>query len=645
MRNWFYLLAFFFSLLAWPLGVTAAEEEVLQLKAAKGDSLINLCKKYLEDPHQWTEVAKASRLKNPDRIYPGQTLIIPVGLLKGTLLDARVTFIKGDVILQEKETADWTKLNLNDRVKQGSIIKTGDQGAVEITFEDGDSFFLRPNTTLGIHSAQRKGSFFNVHRLFLQKGRTLVRAIPSSVRKSSFEVSSRNAVAGVRGTEFRASVDAEDVTRMEVLKGLVALEAMNRKVEVQEGEGSLVKKGEPPLKPRPLLPPPPPMNLEPLYRWMPLRVTWGRVEHAHFYRILLARDKDFKDVVQEKLIKPLETLEITGIEDGHYYLQSLSIDDLGMEGLPLRAVEIKVRVNPQPPFIEFPPDGAEYKKKDLLLKWFKVKDAARYHLQVAEDPGFNILVENKNDIPDAKYLLRNLNFRRHWFRVRSIAEDGYEGLWSDPMSFTVLPPPPAPPVEKPEVDQQEILIRWRDLGKGIRYEFQMARDAGFKEILFAKELEKSEITLLKPKGIGTYYVRTRGIDPNGYPGDFSLPQSFEIKPPLIPPPVPAIEEMKVSWKDIQVKWSDLGKGVRYRFQMAGEKEFQNIIVARELEHPEITLSKPEEMGTYYIRVRAIDSNGLEGGFSSPQSLRIRHGIPCVPMGVLFLYGLLLLFAL
>jgi hypothetical protein len=627
----------------------AADEEVLELKVAKGDGLINICKKYLEDPQQWTEVARVNRFKNPDRIYPGQTLIIPASLLKGTPLEARVTFIKGEVILQDKENEGWTKLNLNDRVKQGSTIKTGDRSAVEITFEDGDSFFLKPNTTLGLTSAQKKGAFYRIRKIFLQKGRTLVRAIPSTGTKSSFEVSSRNAVAGVRGTEFRASVDPEDTTRTEVLKGVVGLEAMNQRVEVKEGEGSLVRKGEPPLKPRQLLPPPAPVDLEPLYRMMPLRFKLAGIEGANLYRVMLARDKDIKDVVQEKLIKPSETLEITGIEDGTYYWQSLSIDDLGIEGLPLRPVAIKVRVNPQPPFIEFPTDGAGYKKKTLTFKWLKVKDASRYHVQVAEDPGFNTLIEDRKDIPSPECMVRNLNFQRHWFRISSIAEDGYEGLWSDPLSFSVLPPPPAPPLEKPEVDQKEILIRWRDLGKGIHYQFQMSRDEGFKEIIVARDLEKPEIKVQKPEEIGTYYVRTKGIDPDGYAGDFSLPQSFEVKPPPppppLPPPAPAIEKMEVTWKNIQIKWSDLGKGMRYRFQMAGEKEFQNIINERELEKPEITLPKPEEIGTYYIRVNALGSKGIAGDFSSPQSLRIRHGIPCVPMGVLLLYGLLLLLAL
>ncbi|MGD0623169.1 MAG: hypothetical protein ABSB32_00450 [Thermodesulfobacteriota bacterium] len=42
---------------------------------------------------------------------------------------------------------------------------------------------------------------------------------------------------------------------------------------------------------------------------------------------MVARDRDFKDVAQEKVVALPEKLEITGIDDGTYFLQSLSIDN------------------------------------------------------------------------------------------------------------------------------------------------------------------------------------------------------------------------------------------------------------------------------------------------------------------------------
>ena len=69
----------------------------------------------MEDPLQWSEVAKVNKLANPNRIYPGQKLIIPVRLLQGVPLNAEVTFIKGGVLEQPKGSEEWIQLNLRDR--------------------------------------------------------------------------------------------------------------------------------------------------------------------------------------------------------------------------------------------------------------------------------------------------------------------------------------------------------------------------------------------------------------------------------------------------------------------------------------------------------------------------------------------------
>jgi len=77
--------------------------------------------------------------------------------------------------------------------------------------------------------------------------------------------------------------------------------------------------------------------------------------------------------------------------------------------------------------------------------------------------------------------------------------------------------------------EKELRVRWRHLGNGISYHFQMAKDQAFKELLIDEKLTKPEITFEKPDDVGTYYIRTSAIDTQGYEGDFSEPQSFEVK--------------------------------------------------------------------------------------------------------------------
>jgi hypothetical protein len=83
-------------------------------------------------------------------------------------------------------------------------------------------------------------------------------------------------------------------------------------------------------------------------------------------------------------------------------------------------------------------------------------------------------------------------------------------LWSA-QHFTLIPPPPTPAIEKPEIDTKEVRFRWKSLGEGVTYRFQMSTDNEFKNIVMDKKVELPEITLPKPKEAGmvkrTYEIK------------------------------------------------------------------------------------------------------------------------------------------
>lgn len=508
--------------------VYAEEEQTIELTIKKGDTLINICTEYLDEPGHWREVSRINRLSNPDLIYPGQTLIIPVRLLKGIAMDGVVTFLKGEVEQLPPGEVKWRPVLSDDVIREGSMIRTSHEGTVAISFSDGSSFLMRPDTSITMTTSRKKGISHIINRLYLRFGRAIMTIKRATGIDSRYEIEGPSAVAAVRGTEFRLSVDERSTTRSEVLKGLVAIEAMKQKVELKEGEGTIVNMGEPPAKPVKLLPPPEPVNIQTVYKHLPAVVQFSRIESASFYRVILARDRDFKDIVKEKIIAPDQAAELTDLEDGEYFLQGISIDNSGLEGVPPEAVQGRIRVNPLPPFIQLPLDGAEYRGTSPEFQWLRVTDAARYHIQIAEDRDFKILAVDtyENDI---KYTATALGYKTYYFRISSSAQDGYEGEWSDILSFTNVPPPPSPPLEKPDMGKDNITIRWRESGPGITYHFQLAQDQGFSIILLDQRLESPFAVFPKPETPGTYYVRTSCVDPKGYEGGFSQPQSFEIK--------------------------------------------------------------------------------------------------------------------
>ncbi|MCX5816496.1 MAG: FecR domain-containing protein [Proteobacteria bacterium] len=504
-------------------------DQTVDLKVAKGDTLINICKKYLENPSKWPEVGKASRLKNPNIIYPDQVLQIPVGLLRGTPLDSEVTFVKGDAKIQKKDGDEWTVLHLRDKIIQGSTLQTGSESSLEITFEDNSALFLKPNTILGVTTAQKKGLLAIVHDLYLRAGRAITNIKSATGADSRFEINTPSAVASARGTQFRVSLDEKASTRAEVLEGRVMVKGMDTAVEVKQGEGTLVEKGAVPDQPSKLLAPPKIAAYRPIYKDIPLSIKFDETEGTVAIRTALSKDQEGKDVLFENIIKPKESFAVSNITDGSYYLIISSIDGKGLEGPQSDPSIITLKAKPLPPFIQIKEDDAEFIGKSAEFKWLKVKDAAKYHVQIAEDKDYTRIKEEQKDYRTEAYKTGILDYNTYYFRVSSIAEDGYEGGWSNTVTFRLIPPPPAPQLEKPEVDKKSISLKWRNLGEETTYHFQMSDDEIFKTTLIDEKLQKPEITLQRPKDPGTYYVRTSSIDKKGREGDFSAPQSFEIE--------------------------------------------------------------------------------------------------------------------
>lgn len=57
-----------------------SEEETTLITIEKGDTLWDLCQKHLKDPLKWRELSKYNDFTNPDLIYPGEKLRIPISM-------------------------------------------------------------------------------------------------------------------------------------------------------------------------------------------------------------------------------------------------------------------------------------------------------------------------------------------------------------------------------------------------------------------------------------------------------------------------------------------------------------------------------------------------------------------------------------
>jgi hypothetical protein len=413
-----------------PLSAQAIDESVVEVIVEKKDNLINLCKKHLEDPSKWPEIARINKLDDSNYISPGQRLIIPVRLLKRVQAEGRVVFAKGEIVMQTAEKELWKTLRMDDVVRPGYLIKTGPDSAVEVAFGDGSSFYQEPDTLLELTTQQERGTVNLMKRIFLKTGRLLMKIRSVTGSESRIEIQTPAAALTPRGTEFRVTVGTNETTHSEVFQGIVDAEAEGQKVSIEAGEGTRINKGEPPSKPRKLLPPPAFVDVQPSYGTMPFTIALAQIEGAVAYRILLSKDEEGKDVVQEKVIRSGEVWEAAGLGNGAYYLRSRSIDELGLEGASSAPNSITIHILPLPPIVHVP----SLDEQKLRVQWTDQGEKLTYHVQVARAENFlDPILDTKVDRPEITVPVSQ-ETGRYFARVSTIDPSGHEGAFSPAQS-------------------------------------------------------------------------------------------------------------------------------------------------------------------------------------------------------------------
>ncbi|MCE2415503.1 LysM peptidoglycan-binding domain-containing protein [Candidatus Poribacteria bacterium] len=58
------------------------DDDTMLITIVKGDTLWDLCQEHLKDPLRWRELSKYNDFTNPHLIYPGESLRIPVAMMK-----------------------------------------------------------------------------------------------------------------------------------------------------------------------------------------------------------------------------------------------------------------------------------------------------------------------------------------------------------------------------------------------------------------------------------------------------------------------------------------------------------------------------------------------------------------------------------
>lgn len=126
------------------------------------------------------------------------------------------------------------------KLENGFVVNTGDKAKLKVIFNNGDHFYVAPNTQYVVNWSRPT---------LKDKETTVMNVIRGAVRsvvekdgpRTGMEVKTRSATFGVRGTEFWVNVVNSQSTEVSVLRGLIELNEKDKEtVKLSKGEKALV---------------------------------------------------------------------------------------------------------------------------------------------------------------------------------------------------------------------------------------------------------------------------------------------------------------------------------------------------------------------------------------------------------------------
>ena len=506
-------------------GEEDAERE-WQYQVVEGDTLIGITESYLEPTVRWQRLQRLNRITEPRRLQTGSVVRAPMAWVRREAVVAEAVHVRGDVDVA-RAGGVTERVVVGMQLHAGDELHAGAESSATLRFVDGSRLLLMPATRLRVDRLLLLGNVRAADtRLHLHEGGADAQVAPTPARR--FEIRTPVVNLGVRGTDFRASVDAGAARlRLEVLDGAVAAGAGAREVAVGAGFGTVVGGTGEVSAPRRLLAAPDLRGVAPRLERVPLRLEWQPLPGAARYHAQVFPDNQAGRLLLDGYFDSAAA-RWSDLPDGRYVLRVRGVDTDGLEGMDGQWTFV-LKARPEPPFTREPAPDARVYGDGATLRWSQSASAARYRLQVSRGADFEQSVADLRDLGATEHRLQLPPGEYRW-RVASVTADGDQGPFGDAQTFTQRPIPTSPTIEPPQQSAGGLLLRWRSEGADVQYEYQMARDDGFTEIVAEGRTREPQFVLAAPVP-GPYYLHVKTIDADGFAGPYGESQRVEVPYP------------------------------------------------------------------------------------------------------------------
>ena len=353
-----------------------------------GDTLWDLCEKYIAARDCWEKVAERNQVKTPRNIKPGTRLYLPISWLKVLPASATVLSTRGNVYLKRADSKERVVLSGGAEILVGDTITT-DEGTATLQFADESILIVTPGSEVEFDTLTLYGESGMVDtRVRLNRGRARAKVRPTEGPASRYEILTPAAVAAVRGTDFRVVSEDKDPPEMrtEVLEGNVAVANDAGAQNLAQGYALKAVSGQSPESPVKLLGAPVLISEMPeTLSAFPWELRWQAIKGAVAYRLQLYREGlIFDDLLLEQKLS-VARYNIPKLPEGNYKTLVSAIDGDGFQGM-----EAAYRMTVVAPQEIKPPEvtvsiGEENGVRSLHWQWDAIEGVKHYRVAVSAD--------------------------------------------------------------------------------------------------------------------------------------------------------------------------------------------------------------------------------------------------------------------
>ncbi|MGZ3708633.1 MAG: FecR family protein [Bdellovibrionota bacterium] len=168
-----------------------------------------------------------------------------------------LSFLKGSVEVRATADGPAAAAKLGEKLAPGSVILTHEKSLAIVTLPDHSQLKVNPNSELMLDEVKSSRPKAGSTLLTLRAGGVFTK-VAKQAAGAKFQLRTKSAVMGVRGTAFYTSFDAKNPAHpdlwMCVNEGVVQVESAEgskKSVSVKEGEGVVIPSGKEVTDPKP----------------------------------------------------------------------------------------------------------------------------------------------------------------------------------------------------------------------------------------------------------------------------------------------------------------------------------------------------------------------------------------------------------